>query len=273
MKLEKSSEGEETKHKEKEKAKETEELAGGHKESFRFLPDGTLLKAGKKGELEFFGEFSQPNSPFYTELVLLKPYMPEFYGIVNLGGHKWIKMRNVNHGLTHVSYMDLKMGDKSYSPDDPPDKVQNQIQRAKESTSMEYGFRVTGVMIRDEKGAILYKLHKQFGEIGIEEFPGLVKKFLECNGRGSANQNAAKFYLKRMGELLTLFETKFTRYLIASSLFFVLSNTDNMYDLRVIDFAHVFPLEPGKRDEGFIKGLRSLTKIFNSVIHNEGASS
>jgi len=241
-------------------------LAGGHVDSFRFLEDGTIMKAGKKGEIEFYEAFNQPEGIYYSEIQLLKLYIPEFYGIIEAEGRKWIKMKNINYGLNNVSFMDIKMGDKSYSPDDPPEKVKNQIERAKATTSFEYGLRITGVTIKDEKDNVTYKLIKQYGGMTIENVEDIIKKFLMCNGRESVNAEAAKFYVEKMEEILSLMEAKISRAMVASSLFFVLSNTDNKYELKIIDFAHVFPMKEGERDTGYIKGLKILIGIFKKLL-------
>eukprot|EP00826_Nyctotherus_ovalis_P045366 TRINITY_DN5024_c0_g1_i18.p1 TRINITY_DN5024_c0_g1~~TRINITY_DN5024_c0_g1_i18.p1 ORF type:complete len:507 (-),score=150.78 TRINITY_DN5024_c0_g1_i18:149-1669(-) len=242
-----------------------DKLAGGHADSFRFLPDGILMKAGKKGEIEFFEEFSKSDGKYYLEMLLLRPYIPELYGIALEDGRQWIKMRNVNHGLSNVSFMDIKMGDKSYSPDDPPEKVKNQIERAKMTTSFEYGFRITGVTVRDDKGNIEYKLIKQYGQITIKTVVDIIKKFMMCNGRADVNREAIEYYVRKMKEILSLIESKITRCMIASSLFFVLSNTDNKFELKIIDFAHVFPMKEGEKDTGYIKGLKNLISIFEQL--------
>ena len=38
-----------------------------------------------------------------------------------------------------------------------------------------------------------------------------------------------------------------------------------MVDLRMIDFAHVFPAEPDKLDENYLFGLDNLIKTFQTM--------
>jgi len=249
----------------KKEVKKDDQLAGGHAGAFKFLPDGTLLKAGKKGEIAFYSDFNNPTSKYYSEMQLLKPYMPQFHGIVELDGKPWIKMQNLCANLTNVSFIDIKMGSQTYSPEDPPSKIANQQQRAKETTSFEYGFRITGVTIRDEHGTITFKIQKEFSGISIKDAKEILVKFLSCNGAKAPNKEAVLHYIEKIREILKLWENNISRMLIASSLFFVLSNTDNAYYLRIIDFAHAFPLEEGKKDFGFIKGLKSLIQILEEI--------
>lgn len=246
------------------------ELAGGHADAFRFLPDGSMLKAGKKSELAFFRDLENKASPFAHENELLRPFMPEYLGIVNEGGKQWIHMHNITHGLTHCSFMDIKMNDLSYSPDDPADKVKKHIERDKLTTTAAYGMRITGFTIKDAKGEVAGRMIKEYEGTSLEDTCKNVEKFLRSNGAAKINKEATKYYIATMQRLKELFEKQLTRKFIASSLLFALSNLDNKFDVKLIDFAHVIPQPPvdGKpaRDQGYIKGLNTLIKVFSDVL-------
>ena len=245
---------------------EKKSVVGGHPGVIRFMPDGTLLKAGKKTEFGFFEDMNDPKSKYHLEIQYLKPHIPEFYGFIEEDGKKWIKMKNITYGFNNVSFMDIKMGDKTYSPDDNPKKIQTQIDRAKITPSFKYGFRITGLNIKDEKNCESYRLVKDFNAVTYEKSHGLINKFLMCNGKTTINKEAVKYYIETIKQILNIIETKTTRIMIGSSLLFALSNTDNKYDLKAIDFAHVFPLEEGGKDTGYIKGLKSLIELFEKFL-------
>lgn len=72
-----------------------------------------------------------------------------------------------------------------------------------------------------------------------------------------------------MVELKAILEFEKTiskRRKIGASLFFVLSNTDDKFLVKLIDFAHYYPLKEGEKDEGFIKGLESVIKEFEAIL-------
>lgn len=246
--------------------KDAPNLAGGHADSFKFNKDGTLCKAGKKGEIAFYEEFNDKAGKYYPEMEILRPFCPVYHGIVEEGGKKWIKMQNATAGLTNVSFMDIKMGDKSYGPDATPEKIKSQEEKAKKTTSLEYGFRLTGMTVKDDKGANSFKLLKQYGELTYQQIPEFVEKLLKCNGKDKINVKACEYYIAKMKEILEIMEHKWSRLLIATSIFFVISNTDDKFDLKLIDFAHVHPCPPGERDTGFIKGVKHLITIFEGVL-------
>ncbi len=249
----------------KSKAKATEELAGGHVSNFKFLPDGTLLKRTVPCEIRFFQEISDKSAKYFAEREAINRFLPKFCGLEVVDGEKWIKMENVNFGLTFPSYIDVKMGTQTYAPDYPEEKRKRHQETDKKTTTPTHGLRLAGMVIKDAKGNTTFKLYKR--NVTADELPLTFRNLLTCNGAAKPNAEALAYYIKQCQDLLGFFEKTNKRYFVASSLFFVLSNIDNKYALKLIDFAHVNPIEDMglTRDEGFIFGLKSLLAILNKA--------
>lgn len=86
-----------------------------------------------------------------------------------------------------------------------------------------------------------------------EHLKPLFINFLKSNDAELINKEALDYYLKVIGELVSFFEGPNKRYFVAASLFFLLDNTVNNYELKLIDFAHVGKLPEGQvKDDNFL---------------------
>eukprot|EP00826_Nyctotherus_ovalis_P049997 TRINITY_DN6085_c0_g2_i11.p1 TRINITY_DN6085_c0_g2~~TRINITY_DN6085_c0_g2_i11.p1 ORF type:complete len:274 (-),score=57.10 TRINITY_DN6085_c0_g2_i11:74-820(-) len=240
-------------------------LAGGHIANFK-LHDGSLLKKAAKAEIEFFQEINDKSSKYYGERLAIDEFVPQFYGVENIGEEQWIKMEDITFGLTYPSYIDVKMGTQTHAPDYPEEKRKRHMETDKKTTTSTHGLKVSGAVIKDKIGESTLKLYKP--HMKAEEVPHLFKKLLMCNDAAKPNVDALNYYIAQCKGLLEFFETVNKRYFVASSLLFVLSNLDNKYTVKLIDFAHVKPIEDMglEKDEGFIYGLSNLIQILQSSL-------
>jgi len=142
-------EREKRKEKEREAEKKDHGLAGGHVSNFKFLPDGTLLKRTSKAEIAYFNEINDPSCKYYRERKAADKFMPKFHGTEAIDGEEWIKMENVNFGLTHPSYIDVKMGTQTYAPDYPEKKKLRHMEADKNTTTPTLGLKVSGMVLKN----------------------------------------------------------------------------------------------------------------------------
>lgn len=251
--------------KEIENKKKENQLAGGHTLNFKFNTDGSLIKRTSKEEMEFFKDITDPKCKYYAERKAIDIFIPKFLGIEVINGEEWLKMENVTHGLKFPSYIDVKMGTQTHAPDYPAKKRLRHIEIDKTTTSPTLGLKVSGAVIKDRLGGNSHKVFKE--NLKSEEIAPLFKKLLLCNDASKPNLDALKYYIRECEKILEFFEKVSKRYYVASSLFFVLSNLDNKYYLKLIDFAHVQPIELMKKekDDGFIFGMKNMIKILEEA--------
>jgi len=247
--------------KEDKEDKKEETLAGGHISNFKFNSDGTLLKKTVDAEVKFLQEINDKACKYYAEREAINKFLPKFVGVEVIDGAKWVKMENVNFGLTHPSYIDVKMGTQTYAPDYPEEKKKRHQEADKKTTTPTHGLKISGMVIKDKDGNTTHKLYKS--EVKADELPKTFRYLLTSGGATKPNEEALNHYIKVCQEVLEFFESVGKRYFVASSLFFVISNTDNKFALKLIDFAHVKPIEDMglTRDEGIIFGLKNMIKI------------
>jgi len=204
----------------------------------------------------------------------LQTFLPNFYGIETRNGHDHLKLENLLFTLTHPSIMDVKMNTETITlykyrqPNIDPQKIKrNQIKDAN-TTTKEYGFRITGFIIRNHLGEIVERRVKDEKSMKYETSVSTFKKFLTHERDGIIHEETLRFYLNRIDEFIFHFENLGARKIVGSSLLFVHSGDFTRCNLKIIDPASWEQLEKGKRDEGYLKGLKSLKLIF-SFLQNE----
>jgi Inositol polyphosphate kinase len=250
-------------------SKEDKGLTGGHQNNFKFLEDGTLLKISNECECKFYNEvFTAPSTDkYYNENQILIKFIPKFHGLSKLNDKECVKIDNTTHGIANPSCMDIKIGRASMAPDYSKEKAAKAKAKEDTSTTGSNGFRITGLTIKDDSGKTVSKLLKDFNM----QYPQAVenlKKYFTRNGTIAFDKDGCNYFLMQMKEMMQFFETTNTRFFVSASLFFVLSAPEKKYNLKLIDLAHVGPIEKmGKtRDENFIWGLKETIKTFEELL-------
>ena len=129
-----------------------------------------------------------------------------------------------------------------------------------------------------DKEEVLVK-DKEFGKMLTVENIGLVLElFLDIPTDKDLAKKLAKLFIEKLRRVEALFQTQTTYNFYASSLLFVYDaegakNSKNLgseklsefVNVKMIDFAHVWPAEEGKIDQNYLKGVQSLIKLFSDV--------
>ena len=245
------------------------EMAGGHVDNFKFNEDGTIDKMTKKTEMLFIKNLleSNPSYKYFKENEEMKRFMPKYYKVYEKEGKPYLQMENLVFGMTHASILDIRLGSRLYGPDYPESKKLRHIADPNGYTSTAIGFRITGFNIKDEKGGSAYKSYKK--AFSPQVIPDIIEKFLKSNNKNSINTEALKFYMSECKEIYDFFDKISTRCFIAMSLFFTISNIDNRFKMKLIDFSHSYPVETfqQQKDECILFGLKNLMDIFNKLSH------
>ena len=120
---------------------------------------------------------------------------------------------------------------------------------------------------------------KEFGKmLTVENIGQVLELFLDISTDRDLAQKLAQLFIEKLKKVEALFQTQTTYNFYASSLLFVYDaeGAKNSKDLgsdklqefvnvKMIDFAHVWPAEEGKIDQNYLKGVQSLIKLFSNV--------
>ena len=120
---------------------------------------------------------------------------------------------------------------------------------------------------------------KEFGKmLTVENIGQVLELFLDISTDRDLAQKLAQLFIDKLRKVEELFQTQTTYNFYASSLLFVYDaeGAKNSKDLgseklqefvnvKMIDFAHVWPAEEGKIDQNYLKGVQSLIKLFSNV--------
>eukprot|EP00914_Ancora_sagittata_P005626 GHVO01011480.1.p1 GENE.GHVO01011480.1~~GHVO01011480.1.p1 ORF type:complete len:183 (+),score=27.70 GHVO01011480.1:3-551(+) len=180
-------------------------------------------------------------------------------------------MENLVWQLKSPCVMDIKLGTRLYGDDATAEKRRKMVQKAKQCTSAELGFRLTGFKCTTHALENITVEGKEVRNLNTREgFKNYVLRFLACGGPARVRSLAA-IYSKRVGEMVGFFETQKMAAFFGSSLLLCFDahkeDCDNLRtDMRMIDFAHArLQCCNIQRDEGYLHGLRNLQSIFEEI--------
>jgi hypothetical protein len=249
---------------EEEKKSDAPVQAGGHVDVIRFEEGGTILKLmrpERDAELNFYEEIK--------DLDPLNKICPAYLGQVKEGENVYIRMKNLYHNLTEPGYIDIKLG-ANYHDHESAEAIAYKIKKQELSTRREYAFCVCGSMhYTADGGRETFDLRAK--PIKPKWWPMLndfLKTFLMSSGRTEINLEALNYFIKKFEEIEAYVDGGTNPfYFISASLFLILSNKDNHYEVKLIDFGKVDKLATyGKeKDTRFLKGLRNVLKWFKEL--------
>ena len=164
--------------------------------------------------------------------------------------------------------MDLKMGQKTYEPDAPPKKKENEC--SKYPMQEIFGFRIVGMTTfspshpnSNESGFL--KLGKEFGVSRDTEEKVQEGLSLFFNSRINVMNNAVAF----LETILNWFEENKSFSFFASSILIVYEGDKKFCGrdsvcVRMIDFAHV--RRNNCVDPGYLAGIQNLIRTLNQIL-------
>ncbi|KAG2531556.1 hypothetical protein JM16_001009 [Phytophthora kernoviae] len=276
---------------------EMEHQVGGHTASKSSLKahDGCILKpfqSNRRGEREH---------EFYERVFVKEKALPEFKGLQALlpaysgtivvpegqdGGDEEAKTSNGMHSGQYLvledltwqrqwpCVMDVKMGTRSYEDGATAEKIA--YEKSKFPLQDEVGFRIQGIKVYDPKKGEYVEFDKHFGR-SITSADALAPAFRNYFPADNTPKTIAllQAFLRRLEQFKTWFDEQERAEFIASSFLFLYngevsdSDKEDPYaaDIRLIDFAHVTEPIPPKLDEGVRKGIATLLRCFQSLLH------
>ena len=238
--------------------------AGGHPDVIRFEKDGTLLKfmrAERDEEAQFY-EAIKDSAP-------LNEFCPKYLGQIKEGENLYIRMENIYFELTQPGYIDIKLGE-NYHDHESAEAIASKIKKQEKSTRRELAFCVCGSTHYHADGTrsefdLRAKPIKPIWKPMLNDF---LITFLKSSGRSEMNMKALEFYINKMKQILAYVDGGSNPwYFISASMFLVLSNTEDKYNLKMIDFGKVRELKDfdKPKDTRFIQGLTNVLQWFEEV--------
>ena len=211
--------------------------------------------------------FTKANTQYSKENELLNNFIPKIIKVEPTNERPYINLIDLAFGFKYCSYLVIKMGNKTYAQSDPEEIKSLFSKIDSSSTTSQYGFRIIALTTKDKNGKfdIMITSHTgDYSRITYGHIPSLIKQFLCSNNKTEMNMNALHYYNEFLSKLLVFFENENKRIFINSDLLFVLSNMNNKFEVKMIDFHKVFDCSQynQKKDDGYIFGLKNLIKIF-----------
>ncbi|XP_011073264.1 inositol polyphosphate multikinase alpha [Sesamum indicum] len=242
------------------------------------------LQGDERGarEVAFYTSFSSDSKvPDH-----ISRFFPKFYGtqLVEASDGSGMKPHLVLQDLTfsrvHPSVMDIKIGSRTWGPEESAEQIQKCLKKDTESSSLPLGFRLSGMQIFGTKESGFWKPEKKWMQsISTDEVRLLLKKFVSSDTSASRPDCAfasvvyggSKGILSQLLELKAWFEDQTSYHFFACSILMMfekelaLDRKSPCPEIKLVDFAHVFEGR-GVIDHNFLGGLCSLIKFISEIL-------
>ncbi|KAL5286302.1 IPMK family protein [Megaselia abdita] len=210
----------------------------------------------------------------------LKSFIPSFYGHVkfNFNGSEYdfLKLENLTRGIQLPCVMDIKIGQRTYDPLADEEKIKSEESKYYECKKG-LGFCIPGFQVYDLANKETKKYSKNFGKkLTPETMPNALKYFLNIQNNES-NKVHVLLILKQLYKIQKWCQKQKYFELFCSSILIIydasilnnnlLKPNDEWVHVKMIDFAHVFPIEDKSRhDTNYIFGINNLVQMFESFV-------
>ncbi|KAH9454851.1 hypothetical protein MJO28_007867 [Puccinia striiformis f. sp. tritici] len=285
--------------------------AGGHPDlvSIDSAKPHQLIKQTTKNELEFYR--SIVNQLEYKRLSTdLKPWSdwrPNFYGSLDdqTDNEASIVLENLTYQrptpktelFSHPNVIDIKLGQRLYDDHATPEKQERMNKAALETTSAQWGVRLTGAQIWDHSKGIYLNIPKSFGKSVKPDGSDLQNSFNKLFPISDSNQHQEELaystgslsseILKNIIDQsiipqiikIQTYLSSFKWRIYGASLLIVFeadqdvllsatSHSDqqifqDLASVKVIDFAHVQLAD--SPDPGLLKGIQTTLDLFHQL--------
>ena len=233
----------------------------GHSNTIIFKND-KMYKKAKATETDFYLCLYGPtSSENLKELINL---IPKFYGVETKNENKYLILENLNYNCENANVMDCKLGKTTWNKEQPLEKIERKKLKNFISTTSLVGFRVEGMLIRDNNGNFTDKIYKQDSLKLIKDKDDIkyfFKKFI-CENE-EIRGNVLEFIILQIKNLLDFFKKQNEKCFRASSLYFAIGK-NNVHQVKLIDLAYVEDSE-GKLDLDLIEALEEMLIIWESL--------
>ena len=236
--------------------------AGGHEGSFILKGDKLLKRAGD-AEIEFYTSlFSSQNTN--QDLIELQQFVPNYYGLEKINDKNYLILENLLQGYEHPNILDCKIGKITWTKDHNERKTADQKQKAEKTTTGTLGFRITGLVTKDENGNTIESLSKDTS-FYTTSTDNIHEQFRKIVG---SDRKRLKKIIKQTKKILDWFRKQRSKHFFTASIFYI--NGKNDCQTKFIDFAHVYDAEGEPDNSNFyidvIEGLTNLISVWERLL-------
>lgn len=224
-------------------------------------------------EHQFYADMFSGNMS--NELLALRPFLPKFLGTYQFDQMTYLILENIIQSYEYPCVIDIKLGRITYDREATPEKIERQI--GKFQPAAEIGFQLLGwKTYRPTEKAYIYHDKRCARSMTKDElFHGIAHFF------GAPERDYRPLVRAVLDRLVVLQEFMSKQYefvFIASSLLIVYDGAyrDNgneiKVDVRLVDFAHVFPSSCSSKcepDENFLFGLHHCIKYLQRLLDDD----
>ncbi|OMJ83882.1 hypothetical protein SteCoe_15110 [Stentor coeruleus] len=232
--------------------------AGGHAGSLIARGDKLLKRVGP-AEFKFYTSlFDEENKD--EDLIELRKFVPKYFEVEQIEGKDYLVLENLLTDYDHPNILDCKIGKVTWTPDHNERKTADQKKKAETTTTGSLGFRISGLVVKDEHGAVVESFAKEEGFYGIspENIHEFFKKIV------GEDKKQVKKFIRQTGKIIDWFKKQRSKIFFTASVFYVFGKNGKS-QTRFIDFAHVYDAH-GKEDENVIQGLESVVEIWKRLL-------
>ena len=234
------------------------EQAGGHAGAFSSAGEGKIKKKVGSSEAEFYKKLDGEYSAFV-------PYAPKCFGTEEEDGQNFVIMEYLTEGMKKPCFMDIKIGTSSAGEDVSDEKRAKARDRDRNTTTAELGVRVVGMKYFDEEKNDYVKHSKDYGKALTKE--NVVPAMMAFFGTQTNREKVLPSVVNVVEEIRTLMETQTVAKVYSSSILIAYDADPEgaiLPRVRMIDFAHVIPLNGKAHDEEYIVGIRNFVKYLKA---------
>ncbi len=236
--------------------------AGGHAGILIFEGD-RLLKKSKPGEIKFFEWLAQQDNLLFNDFNLLAP---AFYGVEHRHGTDYTVLENLLKGFDHPNIMDCKLGRITWTSNRSQETARNREAKNKLTTTASLGFRVSGLVVKDNQGNKVEQLLKKEAYLRITE-ANIHEYFRKIVMDGDRLQvEVIEQFISETEKIKNWFERNTEKTFKASSVLYVNGKNENA-QCRYIDFTYVEDAG-GKTDDNVIEGLQNIIMVWRKLLNS-----
>lgn len=234
--------------------------AGGHAGIMIFEGD-RLLKKSKQNEIGFFQWMAAQDTPLYRDFRVLAP---QFYGVEERNGNHYIVLENLLTNYEHPNIMDCKLGRITWTSHHTEETIRNQEAKNKLTTTGSLGFRISGLVVKNNQGEKVEQLVKKeaFMSITDANIHDYFKKIVM--DQGALQVRVVEHFIQETEKIKAWFERNTEKHFKASSVLFI-NGKNGRCQVRYIDFAHAEDAN-GQVDANVLEGLENVIKIWRMLL-------
>jgi phosphatidylinositol phospholipase C, delta len=247
----------------KDEGKNEIDQAGGHEGAFTSSDDGTVTKKCNKAEWQFYKTLNKHSK--------LKPFCPKLVKVIGKEKDEEhsVQMGDLTAGYEKPCILDIKMGVTSAAPDADKEKKKSMEAKDKSTTTVSLGIRIVGMKVYNHEEKKWIKHDKPWGKALTDDTinDGILEFFDTGDKKRDWRQDVVAPFTEQLLLIQKHFRKQTDLQFISSSLLFVYDAVgDAKCVVKMIDFAHVFPLSDGEHDEGYLTGLKNLLPVFEGMV-------